>query len=73
MNTNSPQLTDEQLLELFDEIASDRLKSVVRLAAKMRYNGSVKARDLYEAIAIAFMRVAMLKSQNKEKAMAPRR
>lgn len=60
-------------MELFDEIASDRLKSVVRLAAKMRYNGSVKARDLYEAIAIAFMRVAMLKSQNKEKAMAPRR
>lgn len=60
-------------MELFDEIASDRLKSVVRLAAKMRYNGSVKARDLYEAIAIALMRVAMLKSQNKEKAMAPRR
>lgn len=62
-------------MKLFGEIASDRLKSAVRLAAKMRFNGSVKARDLYEAIAIALMRVAMLKpeSQNKEKAMAPRR
>lgn len=62
-STNSRELSDEQLLKLFHEIASPQLKLVVRRMTEERLTKHVKAKELHDALAIAIMKLALVWSE----------